>query len=136
MGDYFGHWLDVGDMTDPGKLPRIYAVNWFRKNADGKFAWPGFGENSRVLKWITERLNGQAGAQPTAIGNLPADGALDTAGLDISDADLKLLMSVDTSTWQDEADQTREYFTIFGSHLPGQLWDEHEALLERLKSAS
>jgi phosphoenolpyruvate carboxykinase (GTP) len=136
MGDYFGHWLKIGGMTDPGKLPRIYAVNWFRKNADGTFAWPGFGENSRVLKWITERLNGQAEAQPTAIGNLPADGALDTDGLDISDADLKLLMSVDTSTWQDEADQTREYFTIFGSHLPGQLWDEHEALLERLKSAS
>ena len=111
MGDYFGHWLEVGGMTDPGKLPRIYAVNWFRKNADGKFAWPGFGENSRVLKWITERLNGQAEAQPTAIGNLPADGALDTGGLDISDADLQLLMSVDISTWQDEADHTREYFT-------------------------
>ena len=136
MGDYFGHWLKIGGMTDPGKLPRIYAVNWFRKNADGTFAWPGFGENSRVLKWITERLNGQAEAQPTAIGNLPADGALDTDGLDISDADLKLLQSVDTGTWQDEADHTREYFTIFGSHLPEQLWDEHEALLERLKSAS
>ena len=78
----------------------------------------------------------KAEAQPTAIGNLPADGALDTDGLDISDADRQLLLSVDTGTWQDEADHTREYFTIFGSHLPGQLWDEHEALLERLKSAS
>jgi phosphoenolpyruvate carboxykinase (GTP) len=136
MGDYFGHWLKIGGMTDPDKLPRIYAVNWFRKNAAGKFAWPGFGENSRVLKWITERLNGQAAAQATAIGNLPADGALDTDGLDISDADLKLLLSVDTGTWQDEADHTREYLTIFGSHLPERLWDEHEALLERLKAAS
>ena len=122
-------------MTEPEKLPRLYAVNWFRKNADGKFAWPGFGENSRVLKWITERLNGEAGAQATPIGNLPAEGALDTEGLALSDADLALLLSVDTGTWQDEADHTREYFTTFGSYLPGRLWDEHEALLERLKSA-
>ena len=110
-------------------------MNWFRKNADGKFAWPGFGENSRVLKWITERLNEAAGAQATPIGNLPAEGALDTSGLAVSDADLALLLSVDTGTWQDEADHTREYFTTFGSHLPDELWDEHEALLERLKSA-
>jgi phosphoenolpyruvate carboxykinase (GTP) len=136
MGDYFGHWLKIGGMTDPGKLPRIYAVNWFRKNAAGQFAWPGFGENSRVLKWITERLNGQGEAQATAIGNLPAEGALDTDGLAISDADLALLLSVDTGTWQDEADHTREYLTIFGSHLPERLWDEHESLLERLKAAT
>src|ERR1700704_2447719 len=77
MGDYFGHWLKIGGMTDAAKLPRIYAVNWFRKNTDGKFAWPGFGENSRVLKWITERLNGTAAAQATPIGNLTAQGALD-----------------------------------------------------------
>ena len=89
-----------------------------------------------MLKWITERLNGQAEAQATAIGKLPAAGALDIEGLAISDADLKLLLSVDTGTWQDEAALTREYFTIFGSHLPERLWDEHEALLERLKSAS
>ena len=125
----------IGGMTEPEKLPRLYAVNWFRKNADGKFAWPGFGENSRVLKWITERLNGEAGAQATPIGNLPAEGALDTEGLALSDADLALMLSVDTGTWQDEADHTREYFTTFGSYLPGRLWDEHEALLERLKSA-
>jgi phosphoenolpyruvate carboxykinase (GTP) len=136
MGDYFGHWLKIGGLTDPGKLPRIYAVNWFRKNADGKFAWPGFGENSRVLKWITERLNGEAAAQATPIGNLPADGALDTSGLAVSDADLAVLLSVDAGAWQDEADHTREYFTTFGSHLPGAMWDEHEALLERLKTAS
>ena len=136
MGDYFGHWLKIGGMTDAAKLPRIYAVNWFRKNADGKFAWPGFGENSRVLKWITERLDGTAAAQATPIGNLPAEGALDTSGLAVSDADLKLLLSVDTGTWQDEADHTREYFTTFGRYLPDALWDEHEGLLERLKTAS
>ncbi len=85
MGDYFAHWLSVGAMTDPAKLPRIYHVNWFRKNAAGRFAWPGYGENSRVLKWICQRLSGQAGAVPTPIGSLPAHGALDTSGLAVSD---------------------------------------------------
>jgi phosphoenolpyruvate carboxykinase (GTP) len=136
MGDYFGHWLAIGGMTEPGKLPRFYAVNWFRKDANGKFAWPGFGENSRVLKWIVERLAGRAAAVGTPIGQLPARESLDTEGLAISDGALELLLSVDPATWQDEADLTREYFTTFGSHLPEQLWEEHEALLERLKSAS
>ncbi|MGH3120082.1 MAG: phosphoenolpyruvate carboxykinase (GTP) [Streptosporangiaceae bacterium] len=135
MGDYFGHWLKIGGMTDPEKLPRIYAVNWFRKDGNGRFAWPGFGENSRVLKWITERLSGDAAAQPTPIGHLPTPESLDTDGLAVSDADLALLLSVDTGSWQDEADHTREYFTTFGSHLPESLWDEHEGLLERLKTA-
>ena len=145
MGDYFGHWLATGAKADPGKLPRIYAVNWFRKDADGRFAWPGYGENSRVLKWITERLSGQANAQATPIGNLPAVGGIDnlpavggidTDGLAVSESNLELLLSVDADTWQDEADLIREYFTTFGSHLPEQLWEEHEALLERLKTAS
>jgi phosphoenolpyruvate carboxykinase (GTP) len=135
MGDYFGHWLKIGGMTDPEKLPRIYAVNWFRKDGTGRFAWPGFGENSRVLKWITERLSGDAGARPTAIGHLPTPESLDTDGLAVTDADLALLLSVDTGTWQDEADHTREYFSTFGSHLPESLWDEHDGLLERLKTA-
>jgi phosphoenolpyruvate carboxykinase (GTP) len=134
MGDYFGHWLKVGAMTKPELLPRIYYVNWFRKDADGKFAWPGFGENGRVLKWITERLSGAAEAVAAPIGNLPAPGALDTEGLTVSDADLELLLSVDAGTWQEEAALTREYFTTFGSHFPEQLWAEHEALLERLKA--
>jgi phosphoenolpyruvate carboxykinase (GTP) len=136
MGDYFGHWLAIGGMTDPGKLPRFYAVNWFRKDANGKFAWPGFGENSRVLKWIIERLSGRAAAVDTPIGQVPTPESLDTEGLAISDTALKLLLSVDPGTWQEEADLTREYFVTFGSHLPEQLWDEHEALLERLKNAS
>ena len=135
MGDYFGHWLKVGGMTNQEKLPRIYAVNWFRKDENGRFAWPGFGENSRVLKWITERLSGDAGARPTPIGYVPTPESLDTDGLATTDADLALLLSVDTSTWQDEADHTREYFTTFGSHLPESLWDEHDGLLERLKTA-
>ena len=135
MGDYFGHWLKIAHLTDPGKLPRLYAVNWFRKDENGRFAWPGFGENSRVLKWITERLSGEADAQATPIGNLPTPESLDTSGLAVSEADLALLLSVDTGTWQDEADLVREYFATFGSHLPEQLWEEHEALLERLKTA-
>jgi phosphoenolpyruvate carboxykinase (GTP) len=135
MGDYFGHWLKIGGMTDPEKLPRIYAVNWFRKDENGRFAWPGFGENSRVLKWITERLSGDAAAQASPIGYLPTPESLDTDGLTVADADLALLLSVDTGTWQDEADHTREYFSTFGSHLPESLWDEHDGLLERLKTA-
>jgi phosphoenolpyruvate carboxykinase (GTP) len=134
MGDYFGHWLKVGAMTKPELLPRIYYVNWFRKNADGKFAWPGYGENGRVLKWITERLSGQGEAVDTPIGRLPAPGALDVDGLSVSEDDLKLLLSVDAGTWQEEASLTREYFTMFGSHFPQQLWEEQEALLERLKA--
>ncbi|MGH3403450.1 MAG: phosphoenolpyruvate carboxykinase (GTP) [Streptosporangiaceae bacterium] len=135
MGDYFGHWLEVGDMTDAAKLPRIYAVNWFRKNDDGKFAWPGYGENSRVLKWIVQRLDAEAEAVATPIGHLPAAADLDTEGLALRDGDLDLLLSVDSETWLQEAEHTREYFGIFGSHLPDRLWAEHESLLVRLKSA-
>ncbi len=134
MGDYFAHWLSVGAMTEPAKLPRIYHVNWFRKNAAGRFAWPGYGDNSRVLKWICQRLSGQAAAVPTAIGNLPAAGALDTGGLEISDSDLELLMSVDPGTWQQEAGLIGEHLATFGQRLPEQLWEEHDALLERLKT--
>jgi phosphoenolpyruvate carboxykinase (GTP) len=136
MGDYFAHWLAIGAMTDAAKLPRIYCVNWFRKDAAGRFAWPGYGENSRVLKWIVERLSGQAEASATPIGNLPAPGALDVNGLGVSEQDLQLLLSVDVGTWHEEAALLREYFTTFGSHFPEQLWNEHDALLERLKNAS
>ncbi|HUY44707.1 MAG TPA: phosphoenolpyruvate carboxykinase (GTP) [Streptosporangiaceae bacterium] len=136
MGDYFGHWLAIGAKTDAEKLPRIYAVNWFRKDDDGRFAWPGYGENSRVLKWIVERLSDQAEAEATPIGNLPAADALDTDGLTVSDRNLELLLSVHAGTWLEEAELTRDYFTTFGSHLPRQMWEEHEALLERLKTAS
>ena len=114
MGDYFAHWLSVGAMTDPARLPRIYHVNWFRKNPAGQFAWPGYGDNSRVLKWICQRLSGQAAAVPTPIGSLPAAGALDTSGLAVSDDDLRLLLSVDPGTWQDEAGLIGEHLATFG----------------------
>jgi phosphoenolpyruvate carboxykinase (GTP) len=135
MGDYFAHWLSVGAMTDPAKLPRIYHVNWFRKNPDGRFAWPGYGDNSRVLKWICQRLSGQAASVATPIGNLPADGALDTSAMTLSDSDLEVLLSVDSGTWLREADLIGEHLATFGRRLPEQLWEEHDALLERLKDA-
>ena len=135
MGDYFAHWLAVGATAGPAKLPRIYYVNWFRKDAGGRFAWPGYGENSRVLKWIAQRLSGQAGAVATPIGNLPAAGALDTEGLAVSTSDLEVLLSVDRGTWREEAALIGEYFSTFGRHLPKQLWEEHSALLERLDAA-
>src|ERR1700749_668885 len=95
MGDYFGHWLRLGGAADPAKLPRLYYVNWFRKDAAGRFVWPGFGENSRVLKWIVERLSGSAEAVPTPVGNLPVPGALDLDGLEIDQADPNLVHTAD-----------------------------------------
>ncbi|TDD01434.1 phosphoenolpyruvate carboxykinase domain-containing protein, partial [Nonomuraea diastatica] len=129
MGDYFGHWLDVG-RREGAVLPRIYYVNWFRKNADGAFVWPGFGENSRVLKWIVDRLNGEAKAVPTPIGLLPAD--LFTEGLDLSEEDLKVLLTVDREVWRKEAALIPAHFEKFGAHLPKELWEEYNALLDRL----
>ena len=132
MGDYFGHWLATGAKADPAKLPRLFYVNWFRKNSDGKFVWPGFGENIRVLKWVIERLSGDAAAERTAIGYLPAPGALDLDGLDISPADLDLLLTVDAQSWRLEAEQMPEFFRTFGSHLPVRLWEQHAELVKRL----
>jgi phosphoenolpyruvate carboxykinase (GTP) len=132
MGDYFAHWLRVGQRHDPARLPRLFYVNWFRKNADGKFVWPGFGENIRVLKWIIERLDNKAAAVETPIGLLPAPGSLDTGGLQISQADLDLLLSVDPKAWKREAEHIPEHFRTFGRELPAELWDSYSALLERL----
>ncbi|HVE98683.1 MAG TPA: phosphoenolpyruvate carboxykinase (GTP) [Mycobacteriales bacterium] len=132
MGDYFAHWLEIGGATDVEKLPRIFYVNWFRKDANGKFLWPGYGENSRVLKWVVDRIDGRADGVETAIGVLPAKGALDLDGLDVADADLDLLLSVDTEIWKQEAGLIPEFFEQFGSHLPQELRDEHAALVKRL----
>jgi phosphoenolpyruvate carboxykinase (GTP) len=132
MGDYFGHWLKIGQDADPAKLPRLFYVNWFRKNASGRFVWPGFGENSRVLKWIIQRLSGDAAAVTTPIGNLPAPGSLDLDGLAIEAADLDLLLTVDTKAWQLEAGQIPEFFRTFREHLPTRLWELQEELVDRL----
>ncbi|WP_433350716.1 phosphoenolpyruvate carboxykinase (GTP) [Microtetraspora malaysiensis] len=130
MGDYFAHWIEVGKKADPAKLPSIYYVNWFRKGADGRFLWPGFGENSRVLKWIVGRLNGEEEAVPSPIGNLPA--ALDTEGLDVSESDLAELLRVDPEVWREEAALVPSFFETFGENLPKELWDEYRALVARL----
>ncbi|MCF2528188.1 phosphoenolpyruvate carboxykinase (GTP) [Yinghuangia sp. KLBMP8922] len=134
MGDYMAHWLEIGKATDAAKLPKIYYVNWFRKDADGNFVWPGFGENSRVLKWIVERLEGTASGVETPIGVLPTRDALDLKGLEISDADLELLLSVDREIWKQEAALVPEHLEKFGSHTPQELWDEYNALVTRLEA--
>jgi phosphoenolpyruvate carboxykinase (GTP) len=132
MGDYFGHWIELGKTHDPEKLPRIFYVNWFRKDAQGRFVWPGFGENSRVLKWIVDRLNGVADGVKTPIGVLPAPGALDTDGLGLSQDDLDLLLTVDRDVWREEASLIPAHLESFGEHTPKELWDEYRGLVERL----
>ena len=134
MGDYFAHWLRMGARADAAKLPKIYFVNWFRKDRNGKFAWPGFGENSRVLKWIVERLDGKAEAQDTAIGRTPAAGALDLAGLEMSDEHLDLLLNVDPVIWREEASLVPAHYERFGERLPQALWDQLAALNARLEA--
>jgi phosphoenolpyruvate carboxykinase (GTP) len=132
MGDYFGHWLEMGAQADASKLPRIYYVNWFRKDSDGRFIWPGFGDNSRVLKWIVERLEGKAEATETPIGNVPTADALDTAGLDLTDDQLATLLTVDKAAWRDEAEGIKPHYARFGDHLPKALRDELAELQQRL----
>jgi phosphoenolpyruvate carboxykinase (GTP) len=136
MGDYFGHWLKVGAGADPAKLPRLYFVNWFRKDARGKFVWPGYGDNSRVLKWIVERLEGEAEARDTPIGRVPAPGALDVSGLGLSEDQMELLLSVDLEVWREEAALIAPDYEKFGHRLPDGLWREYEALLSRLAAAA
>ena len=133
MADYFGHWLQMGKKAG-AKLPRIYFVNWFRKDLHGKFVWPGYGENSRVLKWIVERLEGKAGAHDTPIGRLPNKDSLDTSGLTLTDDQINLLLSVDRSVWKEEASLIPASYEKFGDRLPQALWDEHEALIQRLEA--
>jgi phosphoenolpyruvate carboxykinase (GTP) len=132
MGDYFGHWLSMQDRTDPAKLPGIYFVNWFRKDADGHYVWPGFGDNSRVLKWICERLDGTAAATDTAIGRVPTADSLDTSGLDLTAEQLELLLTVDPEAWREEAALVDPHYERFGEHTPKALWDELAKLKARL----
>ena len=121
MADYFKHWLQVGTKTDKEKLPQIFFVNWFRRDEEGNFMWPGYGENSRVLKWVFERLNGTATANKTAIGYLPTTDSLDTSGLDVKSTDLAELLSVDNPGWLEAVPQIRDHFATFGDRLPSEL---------------
>ncbi|HZO06605.1 MAG TPA: phosphoenolpyruvate carboxykinase domain-containing protein, partial [Solirubrobacterales bacterium] len=131
MGDYFAHWLKVGQ-TEGAELPRVFYVNWFRKDADGKFLWPGFGENSRVLEWVFRRCEGKAEAIETPIGLLPPVDAIDTSGLEISAEAMAELLSVDTDLVKQQLPQVREHLDKFGDKLPSEVSAQLEALEARL----
>ncbi len=135
MGDYFAHWLKIGAHSDASKLPKIYYVNWFRQDENGKFLWPGYGENSRVLKWVFDRCDGKAHATDAPIGRVPAAADLDTTGLDLPASNLAKLLSVDIDGWLAEVPLIREHFAKFGSHLPQGLQDEVAGLEQRLQAA-
>jgi phosphoenolpyruvate carboxykinase (GTP) len=132
MADYFDHWLEIGNATDTTNLPKMFYVNWFRKDANGRWLWPGFGENSRVLEWVFERCAGTAEANETPIGYLPAPGAIPTEGLNVPDADMAELLRVDSSEWRAELPMIEEHFAIFGDRLPSRLREELDALRQRL----
>jgi phosphoenolpyruvate carboxykinase (GTP) len=132
MADYFSHWLDVGRHTEPEKLPKIFYVNWFRKDHDGKFLWPGYGENSRVLEWVFERCAGTGAAVDTPIGILPAAGAIPADGLDVAPGDMDALLEVDVVGWRAELPSIREHFSKLGDRVPAELYDELDRLEKRL----
>jgi phosphoenolpyruvate carboxykinase (GTP) len=131
-GDYFSHWIKVGKDNDATKLPRIFYVNWFRRDEDGGFLWPGFGENSRVLKWIVERIEGKASAVETPIGHVPTTDSLDLDGLDTDRSELEAALEVDPEEWKGEIPQINEWFEKFGDKLPAVLWTELDSLKARL----
>jgi phosphoenolpyruvate carboxykinase (GTP) len=122
----------MGKQNDASRLPRIFYVNWFRRDEDGGFLWPGFGENSRVLKWVVERIDGLAAAEETAIGHVPAPGSLDVEGLDLSEEALAAALAVDPEEWKAEIPQITEWFEKFGDQLPTVLWTELDGLKARL----
>ncbi len=136
MGDYFAHWLRMGQQTTPDKLPKLFQVNWFRVGDDGKFLWPGYGDNIRVLKWIIERVRGEGAAVDSPIGHLPAPGAIDTRGLDLAPGTMEKLLSVDVAAWRDEAIRSVQFLAKFGDRLPAELHDEHRHLTDRLSGAA
>jgi phosphoenolpyruvate carboxykinase (GTP) len=131
-GDYFAHWIAVGKEADSAKLPKIFYVNWFRRDADGGFAWPGFGENGRVLKWVIERIEGTAAAAESPIGHVPTPDALDVEGLNLTREQLEACLRVDPEEWRAEVPDIAEWFDKFGDKLPSLLWAELDGLKARL----
>lgn len=136
MGDYFNHWLEMGHDAEKNGLPRVFHVNWFRKGANGKFLWPGFTENMRVIQWIFERTEGTTSAKETPIGYVPEKEALNLSGLHLSKEDLKELLAVDASGFLKEAEGLEEYFYLFGEALPLELKEQLEQLKQRLFSCA
>ncbi len=133
MGDYFGHWLALGREADADKLPRIFYVNWFRKDEDGTFLWPGFGENGRVLAWIFRRCDDEAEAVESPIGRVPAEGAIETEGLDLSEQEMAKLLEVDPELFRAQLPQVTEHLATFGDDLPAEIREQLEALERRLR---
>jgi len=134
MGDYFGHWLSMAKQTQDRNLPKIFYVNWFRKSADNQWLWPGYGENSRVIKWIFERIEGEGEAVETPIGYLPALTGIDRSGLEVSDEAMKELLKVDRGEWMNELSSIDSHFAQFGDRLPAGLREERSALEKRLRA--
>ncbi|MGW4120400.1 phosphoenolpyruvate carboxykinase (GTP) [Nocardia sp. NPDC004711] len=132
VGDYIGHWINLGKNADAQKLPKIFYVNWFRRGEDGRFLWPGFGENSRVLEWIVNRIEGTAEAEATPIGNVPTAANLDLEGLDVNTADVDEALAVNVEEWKREIPLIEEWFEFIGDKLPSGIRDEFEALKQRL----
>ncbi|MGD2128137.1 MAG: phosphoenolpyruvate carboxykinase domain-containing protein, partial [Lysobacterales bacterium] len=132
-GDYWSHWLDFAE--DDGKLPKIFHVNWFRKDADGRFMWPGFGENMRVLEWIIQRCKGEAGYVETPIGRMPHKGDLNLAGIDVADDTMAALLEVDTAAWSDEMQEIGDYLDSYGDRTPAALRAERDRVAAALKDA-
>jgi phosphoenolpyruvate carboxykinase (GTP) len=132
MADYFAHWLSIGAEADPDKLPKIFYVNWFRKDESGRWLWPGYGENSRVLEWVFERVSGTGEAIDTPIGLVPGPGAIDTDGLDVSTADMQKLLAVNADEWRAEVPRIRDHFATFGDKLPATLRAEVDKLEQQL----
>ncbi len=133
VGDYLQHWLDIGTKTSADKLPKIFYVNWFRKDSNGKWLWPGFGENSRVLKWVVERVAGKGKAVSTPIGFMPTEDAIDTTGLDVSESDMAELLKVNKDEWLNEVASIRAHYANYGEKMPKELYSQLEALEKRLK---
>jgi phosphoenolpyruvate carboxykinase (GTP) len=133
MADYFGHWMEMGKRIP--HPPKIFHVNWFRKGADGKFLWPGFGDNVRVLKWILERVEGRGDARETPIGYVPTRNGLTLDGLNLSPETLDELFAVNSDDWEADLADSREFFGKFGSRLPAELRKEHEATQGRLQKS-
>ena len=133
MADYFGHWIEMGEKMDADKAPKIFHVNWFRKDDEGNFLWPGFGDNMRVLLWILDRCAGKADAVESPIGLLPTADGIDTTGLSISKEQLAELLSVDKKVWMEDVENQEQYFAQFGDRLPKEIKEELETLKNNLK---
>ena len=134
VGDYLQHWIDMG-VKGGDKMPEVFLVNWFRRGEDGRFLWPGFGDNSRVLKWIIDRIEGRVGAKETVVGHTAKAEDLDLTGLDIDFADVKEALKAPAAKWQGDLPDNEEWLKFLGDRVPQEVWDEFEALKARIEKS-